>query len=68
MPRRTSPKDARNVEIADDVDDLVTDKREGWRATAAKARRRQRRYAKQLTTELKRTAGRVDPDMWDDED
>ncbi|KIC48789.1 hypothetical protein [Tateyamaria sp. ANG-S1] len=52
MPKRTSPKDARRVEVADDLDEIVTDKREGWRATAAKARRRQRRYAKQLTHEL----------------
>ncbi|APX11506.1 hypothetical protein [Tateyamaria omphalii] len=56
MPKRTSPKDAQHVEVADDLDDIVTDKREGWRATAAKARRRQRRYAKQLTHELTRMA------------
>ena len=28
---------------------LVFDKREGWRSTPAKARRRQRRYGKRLT-------------------
>lgn len=63
MPKRTSPKDARRVEVADDLDDIVTDKREGWRATAAKARRRQRRYAKQLTHELTRIAQDEDNDL-----
>ncbi|MEM1301733.1 MAG: hypothetical protein AAGH17_04050 [Pseudomonadota bacterium] len=52
MPKRTSPKDARFVETADDLDDVVTDKRAGWRANPAKARRRQRRYKKKLTTEI----------------
>lgn len=50
----TSPKLARDVETADDIDDLVADKHEGWRATPAKARRRQRRYKKRLTQELVR--------------
>lgn len=54
MPRRTYSKDADKVETADDLDDLVSDKREGWRATAAKARRRQRRYKKRMTQELVR--------------
>ena len=49
MPRRTYEADGRRVETADDLDDLVSDKREGWRATPAKARRRQRRYGKRLT-------------------
>ena len=31
---------------------LVFDKREGWRSTPAKARRRQRRYGKRLTKAL----------------
>lgn len=56
MPRRTSPNDARFVETADDLDDIVTDKREGWRANAAKARRRQRRYKKKLIHEIERMA------------
>ncbi|MEL6597417.1 MAG: hypothetical protein AAFQ47_15865 [Pseudomonadota bacterium] len=56
MARRSSPKDAARVETADDIDDLVSDKREGWRATPAKARRRQRRYKKRLTQELVRWA------------
>ena len=36
------------------ADDLVHDKREGWRANSSKARRRQRRYKKRLTNELRR--------------
>jgi len=39
--------------MADDVDELVSDKRQGWRANAAKARRRQRRYKKRLTSEIR---------------
>ncbi|MFK7765284.1 MAG: hypothetical protein AB8B62_18620 [Roseobacter sp.] len=54
MAQRTSLRDAANVEVADDIDDLVSDKRAGWRATAAKGRRRQRRYKKRLTQELLR--------------
>ena len=54
MPRRTYESDARHIETADDLDELVTDKRAGWRANAAKARRRQRRYKKRLTGELLR--------------
>ena len=49
MPRRTYEADGRHVEVAEDLDELVSDKREGWRATPAKARRRQRRYGKRLT-------------------
>lgn len=56
MPKRTSPRDARKVEVAEDIDDVVTDKREGWRANSAKARRRQRRYKKRLTEEVARLA------------
>ncbi|WP_224824013.1 hypothetical protein [Cognatishimia sp. MH4019] len=54
--KRSSPKDARRVETADDIDELVSDKREGWRASPAKARRRQRRYKKRLTQEVARWA------------
>lgn len=56
MPKRTSPKDARRIETADDLEDIVIDKREGWRANPSKARRRQRRYKKKVTTELLRMA------------
>ncbi|MEM1377670.1 MAG: hypothetical protein AAGG69_09800 [Pseudomonadota bacterium] len=65
MPKRTSPRDARHVEAADDLDAVVTDKREGWRANPAKARRRQRRYQKKLTDEvahLMRNGGLDDED------
>jgi hypothetical protein len=52
MPRRTYESDGLRVEVVEDLDDLVLDKREGWRATPAKARRRQRRYGKRLTKTL----------------
>ena len=49
MPRRTYEADGQRVEVVEDLDVLVSDKREGWRSTPAKARRRQRRYGKRLT-------------------
>ena len=52
MTRRTYERDGQTIELADDLDELVTDKRAGWRANAAKARRRQRRYKKRLTNEI----------------
>ena len=52
MPKRTSLLDAQEVEYDNDLDNIVSDKRAGWRANAAKARRRQRRYKRMLTTEL----------------
>lgn len=52
MTRRTYERDGQTIELADDVDELVTDKRAGWRANPAKARRRQRRYKKRLTNEI----------------
>lgn len=52
MTRRTYERDGQNIEAAEDVDELVSDKRVSWRANAAKARRRQRRYKKRLTNEL----------------
>ena len=52
MARRTYEADAEYIETADDLDDLVQDKREGWRAKSSKARRRQRRYKKRVTHEL----------------
>ena len=42
MSRRTYEKDADFVEVADDLETLVADKRIRWRASATKARRRQR--------------------------
>ncbi len=56
MPKRTSPKDARRVELASDIDEVVADKRSDWRASPAKARRRQRRYKKRLVDELTQLA------------
>lgn len=56
MPKRTSPKDADRIDTADDLEDIVSDKRAGWRANAAKARRRQRRYKNRLTDALLRRA------------
>jgi hypothetical protein len=52
MSKRTSPKDAANVNFANDIDDIVVDKRNQWRASAAKARRRQRRYKRLITQEI----------------
>jgi hypothetical protein len=52
MPKRTSPKDVSRVIDAADLDSIVVDKREAWRASDAKARRRQRRYKHLLTREL----------------
>ena len=62
MPNRTSPKDAERVEMADDVEDVVADKRAGWRASPAKARRRQRRYKRRILDELVLMSRQTDPD------
>lgn len=60
MARRTTPTDARLIEGANDLEHLVQDKRAGWRADTARARRRQRRYKKLLTRQI--LAQRNDPD------
>ena len=52
MPKRTSPTDAGKITVAADLEELVQDKREGWRASGAKASRRQRRYKALLTQQL----------------
>jgi hypothetical protein len=52
MPKRTSLKDAKRIDDASDIEDVVSDKRQGWRANAATARRRQRRYKKRFVDEL----------------
>ena len=52
MSRSTYEAAAEHIETADDLDDLVQDKCEGWRAKSSKARRRQRRYKKRLTNEF----------------
>ena len=54
MARRTREADAELIETVDDLEELVQDKRERWRANASKARRRQRRYKNRLTNELAR--------------
>jgi len=53
MSRRTYETDGTRATSADDLDELVIDKRQRWRATPAKARRRQRRYGRRLTKELR---------------
>jgi len=50
--RRTYESDAVKIEDVEDLDDLVADKREAWRATFDTARRRHRRYKKRLTKRL----------------
>ncbi|WP_372917122.1 hypothetical protein [Sandarakinorhabdus sp.] len=57
MPKRTYPADASRIIVADDLQDAVHDKREGWRANPTKARRRQRRYTGLLTRELMKQGG-----------
>ena len=52
MSRRTYEKDAQRIEVADDLDEIVKDKRERWRANSSKANQRQRRYKKRLTKQL----------------
>ncbi|MEM1065737.1 MAG: hypothetical protein AAGJ74_09575 [Pseudomonadota bacterium] len=59
MPKRTSPRDAEQVVDAEDLEELVQDKRASWRASGAKARRRQRRYKKLLLSRLPRTGAEV---------
>jgi hypothetical protein len=51
---RTYEKNATKIEVANDLDEIVIDKRENWRANAAKASQRQRRYKKRLTKQLLR--------------
>ena len=50
--KRTYEKNAFQVEIADDLETLVNDKRSGWRASPSKARRRQRRYKNRMINEI----------------
>ena len=52
MTKRTYERDAVLIEIADDLENIVKDKREAWRANPSKAIRRQRRYKKRLLNEL----------------
>ncbi|MDZ7710842.1 MAG: hypothetical protein U5K36_12870 [Roseovarius sp.] len=64
MTKRTSPNDAKKISVAADLEGLVHDKREGWRASGDKARRRQRRYKTLLTQQLLKL-GPADPDDTD---
>lgn len=48
MPKRTNENDAHKIETADDLENLVIDKRISWRASSSNARRRQRRYKNRL--------------------
>ena len=52
MTKRTYEKDAVFIEQADDLEELVKDKRLNWRSSPSKAIRRQRRYKKRLINEL----------------
>lgn len=60
MPKRTNPKDAVQIEEAADLEEIVNDKRAEWRATGAKARRRQRRYKALLVQQLIKDGGDMD--------
>ena len=52
MTKRTYEKAADNIEVAQDFEEVVIDKREHWRANITKSRQRQRRYKKRLTKQL----------------
>ena len=52
MPKRTYENTANHVSNATDLEILVTDKREHWRANTSKANQRQRRYKKRITKQL----------------
>ena len=52
MTKRTSINGAILIEDGQDLEQIVKDKRAQWRASNAKARRRQRRYKKKLIAEL----------------
>ena len=52
MTKRTYERDAILIERADDLENIVKDKRQIWRTNPSKAIRRQRRYKKRLINEL----------------
>ena len=54
MSKRTYENNARLIDSAEDLEFLVKDKRETWRASPSKAIRRQRRYKNRLTNMLLR--------------
>ena len=53
--KRTYENNAIQIELADDLETLVSDKRLGWRASPSKARRRQRRYKNRMINEILKT-------------
>ena len=68
MVKRTYPSAAGAVIDAADMDDVVQDKREGWRASTSKARRRDRRYKNLLTREILKTGPGADVPSEDADD
>ena len=50
--KRTYENNAIQIEIADDLETFVSDKRLLWRASPSKARRRQRRYKNRMINEI----------------
>ena len=52
MPKRTYENSAYQVTQATDIEKLVNDKRDHWRASSSKANQRQRRYKKRITKQL----------------
>ena len=50
--KRTYENNAIQIEIADDLETIVRDKRLGRRASPSKARRRQRRYKNRIINEI----------------
>ena len=52
MTKRTYEIAANNIEVAQDFEEVVKDKREHWRVNMTKNRQRQRRYKKRLTKQL----------------
>ena len=52
MTKRTYERDATLIEKADDLKNIVRDKREIWRSNLSKINRRQRRYEKRLINQL----------------
>ena len=62
MPKRTYENSANQISNATDLEMLVTDKRQHWRANSSKANQRQRRYKKRLTKQLVRINREVNGD------
>lgn len=52
MTKRTYENSSSLVEIANDLENLVFDKRSCWRADTSKSIRRQRRYKKRIVNQL----------------